>query len=116
MKKYSNTIIDSTLIYLEELQYRANNDKSWVDALYSLQIINSILDWSYMFDFVTEQDRQGLMLLMDHIIANQKNIDLPYINTDTEIGYNNEYTNVNAPQSYMTWGGTFETYDSNKEL
>jgi len=36
MKKYSNTIIDSTLIYLEELQYRANNDKSWVDALYSL--------------------------------------------------------------------------------
>jgi hypothetical protein len=50
------------------------------------------------------------MLLMDHIIANQKNIDLPYINDISEIGYNNEYTNVNTPQSYMTWGGTFETH------
>lgn len=103
MKKYSNTIIDATQSYLTKLMYNADNNSKLLDALYSLQILNFMLDWSFMFDFVTEQDRQGLMALMNQIITKNKGIGLPYSDDRSEIGTNTEYKNVNFPQTYMTW-------------
>lgn len=103
MKKYSNTIIDATKYYLEKLMYNADNNSKLLDALYSLQILNFVFDWSYMFDFVTEQDRQGLMALMDQIIYKNKGINLPYSDSVNELGTNKEYKNVNFPQTYLTW-------------
>lgn len=94
--KYTNSIIDSTVKYLYNLQYLAKQDTKTAKDIHLLNIINDVYNQTDWYE-VTESNKIKIRKVMDDIILNNSNLVLP---TQT---FEKTYSNVNTPQTIYTW-------------
>ena len=94
--KYTNSIIDSTVKYLDNLQYLAKQDNQTMRDIHLLNIINDVYNQTDWYE-VTESNKIKIRKVMDDIILNNSNLVLP---TQT---FGTTYSNVNTPQTIYTW-------------
>lgn len=119
MDKYSNSIIEGASEYLSGLRYNADNDQYLLDSLYSLQILNFMIEWSYIYD-LPEDINEMMMSMMDFVISHNKKIPMPHTGVLTGSAYNvnftknpysnnKVYSNVNNFYDFRYWD---KVYDS----
>ena len=94
--KYTNSIIDSTVKYLDNLQYLAKQDTKTAKDIHLLNIINDVYNQTDWYE-ITESNKIKIRKVMDDIILNNSNLVLP---TQT---FEKTYSNVNTPQTIYTW-------------
>lgn len=99
--KYTNSIIDSTVKYLDNLQYLAKQDTKTAKDIHLLNIINDIYNQADWYE-VTESNKIKVRKIMDDIILNNSNLVLP---TQT---FGTTYSNVNTPQTIYTWQKVYD--------
>ena len=99
--KYTNSIIDSTVKYLDNLQYLAKQDTKTAKDIYLLNIINDVYNQTDWYE-VTESNKIKIRKIMDDIILNNSNLVLP---TQT---FGTTYSNVNTPQTIYTWQKVYD--------
>lgn len=99
--KYTNSIIDSTVKYLDNLQYLAKQDTKTAKDIHLLNIINDIYNQTDWYE-VTESNKIKVRKVMDDIILNNSNLVLP---TQT---FGKTYSNVNTPQTIYTWQKVYD--------
>lgn len=99
--KYTNSIIDSTVKYLDNLQYLAKQDTKTAKDIHLLNIINDIYNQADWYE-VTESNKIKVRKVMDDIILNNSKLVLP---TQT---FGTTYSNVNTPQTIYTWQKVYD--------
>jgi len=99
--KYTNSIIDSTVKYLDNLQYLAKQDTKTAKDIHLLNIINDVYNQTDWYE-VTESNKIKVRKVMDDIILNNSNLVLP---TQT---FGTTYSNVNTPQTIYTWQKVYD--------
>jgi len=99
--KYTNSIIDSTVKYLDNLQYLAKQDTKTARDIHLLNIINDVYNQTDWYE-VTESNKIKIRKIMDDIILNNSNLVLP---TQT---FGTTYSNVNTPQTIYTWQKVYD--------
>ena len=99
--KYTNSIIDSTVKYLDNLQYLAKQDTKTAKDIHLLNIINDVYNQTDWYE-VTESNKIKIRKVMDDIILNNSNLVLP---TQT---FEKTYSNVNTPQTIYTWQKVYD--------
>lgn len=99
--KYTNSIIDSTVKYLDNLQYLAKQDTKTAKDIHLLNIINDVYNQTDWYE-VTESNKIKIRKIMDDIILNNSNLVLP---TQT---FGKTYSNVNTPQTIYTWQKVYD--------
>ena len=99
--KYTNSIIDSTVKYLYNLQYLAKQDTKTAKDIHLLNIINDVYNQTDWYE-VTESNKIKIRKVMDDIILNNSNLVLP---TQT---FEKTYSNVNTPQTIYTWQKVYD--------
>lgn len=99
--KYTNSIIDSTVKYLDNLQYLAKQDTKTARDIHLLNIINDVYNQTDWYE-VTESNKIKIRKVMDDIILNNSNLVLP---TQT---FGTTYSNVNTPQTIYTWQKVYD--------
>ena len=99
--KYTNSIIDSTVKYLDNLQYLAKQDTKTARDIHLLNIINDVYNQTDWYE-VTESNKIKVRKVMDDIILNNSNLVLP---TQT---FGTTYSNVNTPQTIYTWQKVYD--------
>lgn len=99
--KYTNSIIDSTVKYLDNLQYLAKQDTKTARDIHLLNIINDVYNQTDWYE-VTESNKIKIRKIMDDIILNNSNLVLP---TQT---FGKTYSNVNTPQTIYTWQKVYD--------
>lgn len=99
--KYTNSIIDSTVKYLDNLQYLAKQDTKTAKDIHLLNIINDVYNQTDWYE-VTESNKIKIRKVMDDIILNNSNLVLP---TQT---FGTTYSNVNTPQTIYTWQKVYD--------
>ena len=99
--KYTNSIIDSTVKYLDNLQYLAKQDTKTAKDIHLLNIINDVYNQTDWYE-VTESNKIKIRKVMDDIILNNSNLVLP---TQT---FGKTYSNVNTPQTIYTWQKVYD--------
>ena len=99
--KYTNSIIDSTVKYLDNLQYLARQDTKTARDIHLLNIINDVYNQTDWYE-VTESNKIKIRKVMDDIILNNSNLVLP---TQT---FGTTYSNVNTPQTIYTWQKVYD--------
>lgn len=107
-ERYTNSIIDSTLDYLDRLQYLAKTNPQDVKDIMLLDIIHNIYSWADWYE-VSEDDKIDLQKVMETIIFNNPNLTLPTVDTNTY------YFNVNIPQTMWTWQRIYDNLELNQE-
>ena len=103
-EKYTNAFIDSSLQYLNKLQYLARRD---IKTLKDLSLLDIILDVYNKADWyeVSENDKIKLQKLLDCIYLRNPNLTLPTVIPGTF------YSNVNTPQTIWTWQRIWDNLD-----
>lgn len=99
--KYTNSIIDSTVKYLDNLQYLAKQDTKTAKDIHLLNIINDVYNQTDWYE-VTESNKIKIRKVMDDIILNNSNLVLPTQRFGTT------YSNVNTPQTIYTWQKVYD--------
>lgn len=99
--KYTNSIIDSTVKYLDNLQYLAKQDTKTAKDIHLLNIINDVYNQTDWYE-ITESNKIKIRKVMDDIILNNSNLVLP---TQT---FGKAYSNVNTPQTIYTWQKVYD--------
>ena len=99
--KYTNSIIDSTVKYLDNLQYLAKQDTKTAKDIHLLNIINDVYNQTDWYE-ITESNKIKVRKVMDDIILNNSNLVLP---TQT---FGTTYSNVNTPQTIYTWQKVYD--------
>lgn len=99
--KYTNSIIGSTVKYLDNLQYLAKQDTKTAKDIHLLNIINDVYNQTDWYE-VTESNKIKIRKVMDDIILNNSNLVLP---TQT---FGKTYSNVNTPQTIYTWQKVYD--------
>lgn len=101
MYEVKNSIVSSTLQYLNKLQYLARDDKKTALDIMLLAITDEVYDWSaYNNDLQSNQEK--LQKLRKEIIRNNSNLIEPIYRTDQY------YKNVNLPQTLYTWQRVYD--------
>ena len=99
--KYTNSIIDSTVKYLDNLQYLAKQDTKTAKDIHLLNIINDVYNQTDWYE-VTESNKIKIRKVMDDIILNNSNLVLPTQR------FGKTYSNVNTPQTIYTWQKVYD--------
>jgi hypothetical protein len=99
--KYTNAIINSTVKYLDNLQYLAKQDTKTAKDIHLLNIINDVYNKADWYE-IPESSKIKIRKVMDEIILNNSNLVLP-IQT-----FGTSYSNVNTPQTIYTWQKVYD--------
>jgi len=95
-EKYTNSIIDSTLQMVYDLQYLGRNNRKTLKNLTALKILNIIYQWVEWYH-ISESDKWKIERLMNNIVLYDSNLTLPEI----EAGVN--YSASNVPVDPKVW-------------
>lgn len=102
--KYAKSIVNSSLKYLQNLQYLAKEDNTTNADLFDLHIINQIYQWACWFE-TSEQDKIHIQNLMNNILNRNSNLE---ITNNTPFEY---YKNVSLPQTIWSWQRVYDNLD-----
>ena len=101
MDKYINSIIDSSVKYINNLEYLAKEDNKTNLDLFDLHIINQIYQWACWFE-ISETEKTTIQKLMNNILNRNSNL---IITNNTPFKY---YKNVSLPQTIWTWQRVYD--------
>ncbi len=100
-EKYTNSIIDTTLQMVYDLQYLGNNNKKTLKDLNTLKVLNIIYQWADWYH-ISEKDKVKVENLMNSLILNNSNLSLPTITP------NLNYSSASIPENAKVWERVYD--------
>lgn len=104
MNEIKNSIISSTVNYLNKLQYLAVDDKKTSGDIILLIIADDVFEWASWHE-ASQTEQLKIQNLRKKIIRNNPNI------VDIISRTNEFYKNVNLPQTLYTWQRVYDNFN-----